>query len=182
MLVRHHELNRLDALDDIWDDAEEWFADLEETHTSQPSLVFFRSISHERSWVTAAGVVLDVAALRASTIDAPRNPRAELALRAGFLALRRIAALLRDPVRARTPRPLDPISITKEEFFEAYDAMVAEGVPVRADREDCWRALRRLAGQLRRRRCSASPASRWRRTPRGHRTARCARAARRSPG
>ena len=138
MLVRHHQLNRLDALDDIWDDAEQWFADLEETHTSQPSLVFFRSISHERSWVTAAGVVLDTAALRASTIDLPRNARAELALRAGFLALRRIATYFEIPFEPR-PTPVDPISITKEEFFEAYDTLVEEGVPVRADREDCWR-------------------------------------------
>lgn len=138
MLVRHHQLDELGALDDIWDDAAAWFADLEETHTSQPSLVFFRSISHERSWVTAAGVILDVAALRASTIDAPRSPRAELAIRAGFLALRRIARYFEIPFDPN-PTPLDPISITKEEFDAAYDAMAAQGLPLRPDREDCWR-------------------------------------------
>ncbi len=84
MILRHHRLARLDALDDIWDEWETWFADIEETHTSQPSLVFFRSISHERSWVTAAGVVLDTAAFRASTLRLSRNPQAELCLRAGY--------------------------------------------------------------------------------------------------
>ena len=36
------------------------------------------------------------------------------------------------------PRPGDAISITKDEFFEACDQMVAAGLPVRADREAAW--------------------------------------------
>src|SRR5581483_6531638 len=91
MIQRHHALNRLDELDEIWDEWESWFSDVEETHTSQPALVFFRSISHDRSWITSAGVVLDTAAVRASTLDLPRNARAELCIRAGYLCLRRIA-------------------------------------------------------------------------------------------
>src|SRR5690349_1655652 len=42
MIIRHSRLQRLDALDEIWDSWETWFADIEETHTSQPSLVLFR--------------------------------------------------------------------------------------------------------------------------------------------
>ena len=138
LVQRHHALARLDALDDIWDEWEEWFADLEETHTSQPSLVFFRSISHERSWITSAGVVLDAAALRASTLHLPRNPQAELCLRAGALSLRRIADYFGIPFDP-DPAPTDPISVTREEFLEAYDALASFGVPVRPDRERCWR-------------------------------------------
>ena len=37
MIIRHYRLERLDALDEIWDDFETWFADIEETHTSQPT-------------------------------------------------------------------------------------------------------------------------------------------------
>jgi len=140
MIRRHHELNRLDALDDLWDDWESWFADIEETHTSQPSLVFFRSISHERSWVTAAGVVLDAAAIRASTLRLPRNARAELCLRAGFLALRRIATYYELPFDP-DPRPDDPISVTREEFLVVYEQLASDGVPVRPDRERCWQAF-----------------------------------------
>jgi len=138
MILRHHRLDRLDALDEIWDEWEVWFTDIEETHTSQPSLVFFRSISHERSWVTSAGVVLDAAALRASTLDLPRNPRAELCLRAGYLAMRRIAAYFDTPFDP-DPSPGDPISISREEFMGAYELLAAEGVPVRDDAEQCWR-------------------------------------------
>lgn len=139
LIRRHHALNRLDALDDIWDEWETWFADIEETHTSQPSLVFFRSISHERSWVTAAGVVLDAASLRASTLDLPRNARAELCLRAGFLALRRIARYYEIPFDP-DPAPDAEISVARDEFMEVYDELVAEGVPVKADADACWRA------------------------------------------
>lgn len=138
MIVRHHLLQRLDALDDIWDDWETWFADIEETHTSQPSLVFFRSISHDRSWITAAGVVLDTAALRASVLDLPRNPQAELCIRSGYLALRRIASYFEISFNP-DPAPDDPISIAREEFDQAYQLLVEEGCPVLPDRDRAWR-------------------------------------------
>ena len=138
MIKRHHALDRLNALDDMWDDFETWFSDIEETHSSQPSLVFFRSITHDRSWITAAGVVLDTAALRASTLDLPREPRAELCLRAGYLSLRRIAAYFSIPYDD-APLPTDPISIDRSEFDGAYDELVAAGVPVKEDRDQCWR-------------------------------------------
>ena len=41
--------------------------------------------------VTASGAVLDGASLLASTVDRPRSPDAELCIRAGYVALRRIA-------------------------------------------------------------------------------------------
>jgi hypothetical protein len=141
MILRHHALARLDALDDLWDEWETWFADIEETHTSQPSLVFFRSISHTRSWVTAAGVVLDTASIRASTLRMPANAQAQLCIRSGYLALRRIAdyfAIPHDP----DPRPDDPISIDRSEFDLMYDQLASFGVPVRPDREACWRDFR----------------------------------------
>ncbi len=141
MIRRHHALARLDALDDLWDDWERWFADLEETHTSQPSLVFFRSISHSRSWVTAAGVVLDTAALRASTLRLPANAQAQLCIRSGYLALRRIADYFGIP-NDHDPRPDDPISIDRSEFEAVYDELASFGVPVRPNREACWQDYR----------------------------------------
>lgn len=138
MIRRHHALARLDALDEIWDEWETWFSDVEETHTSQPSLVFFRSITHDRSWVTSAGAVLDTAALRSSVLALPQNPRAQLCLRAGYLCLRRIAdfyGIDYDP----DPSPDDPISIDRSEFDSAYDELADFGVPVRPQREQCWR-------------------------------------------
>lgn len=68
----------------------------------------------------------------------PRSPQAELCLRAGFLALRRIAAYYEiafDPA----PSPADPIAVSREEFLVEYERLASEGVPVRPDREQCWR-------------------------------------------
>jgi hypothetical protein len=141
MIRRHHALERLEALDQMWDGWEAWFADVEETHTSQPSLVFFRSPTHDRSWIISAGVVLDAASLRASTLDLPRNQQAELCIRAGYLCLRRIADFY-GIAHDRDPRPDGPISIERSEFEAAYDELASDGVPVRPDREQCWRDFR----------------------------------------
>jgi hypothetical protein len=138
MIKRHHALNRLDALDEIWDPWETWFADVEETHTSQPSLVFFRSITHDRSWITSAGTVLDAAAMRSAVLHLPQNARAQLCLRSGYLCLRRIADYFGIP-HDSDPSPDDPISIDRSEFDAAYEELASFGVPVRPQREQCWR-------------------------------------------
>jgi hypothetical protein len=138
MLGRSHRIRGLEYLTPLWEQWEQWFAELEESHTSLAALVFFRSPNPQHSWLTAAGTVLDCAALYSSTLDVPPNPPAELCIRAGYLALRTIADfyLLRyDP----DPEPTDPISITRQEFDEAYDRLQAYGVPLKPDRDQCWR-------------------------------------------
>ena len=125
-------------LDDLWTDWERWFAEVEESHTSYLALSFFRSPHHGRSWVTAAGAVLDSASLRASTLDMPPSWQAELSIRAGYLCLRRIAGSYDIPYDP-DPAPTDPISITRDEFDDLVDELVGEGVPVKADRDQAWR-------------------------------------------
>jgi hypothetical protein len=138
MLIRSHRIRGLDYLTEVWDEWEGWFAALEESHTSLAALVFFRSPKHDRSWVTAAGTVLDCASIYASTVDRPPNPEAQLCIRAGFLALRAIADFYRIPHNAE-PSATDPISVSRAEFEAAYDELYEAGVPVKADREQCWR-------------------------------------------
>lgn len=134
-------LARIAGLEDttgIWHDWARWFADIEETHISTPSLVYFRSPQPERSWVTAAGAVLDAASLLVATIDIDRQPQAELCIRAGYIALRRISDFYTLPYDA-DPRPDDPISVRRDEFDATYDRLRAAGAPVRADRDRAWR-------------------------------------------
>jgi hypothetical protein len=138
LLRRAHVIGWLDQLDDLWIDWERWFVEIEESHTSNAALPFFRSQHPERSWITAAGCVLDAAALTASCVDVPRNYRAELCVRSGYLSLRHIAAVFDigfDP----DPSATDPISVTREEFDEVVDDLVANGVPIRGDRDQAWR-------------------------------------------
>lgn len=68
MLIRYARIRELDNLTVIWQTWEVWFADLEETHTSLPALPFFRSPQPGHSWITAAGALLDAAALYVATV------------------------------------------------------------------------------------------------------------------
>jgi hypothetical protein len=138
LLLRALRIGWLEQLDDLWVDWERWFVEVEESHTSNASLPFFRSQHPERSWLTAAGCVLDTAALRASSLELPRTFKAELCLRSGYLALRHLADLF-DIDYDEAPSPGDPISITRDEFEEVLDRLAAEGAPVRADRDAAWR-------------------------------------------
>jgi hypothetical protein len=138
LLTRMYLIHGLDRLTQIWPDWEQWFIEIEETHTSIPALPFFRSPVPQHSWVTAAGVILDVAAVRSSSLDLPRDPDAELCLRAGYLSLRRIAAFFRilfDP----DPRPDDPISVNRDEFDALFDDLARRGLPMKPDRDQAWR-------------------------------------------
>jgi hypothetical protein len=138
MISRYQRIHGLDQLSQVWKTWEAWFVDIEESHTSLAALVFFRSPQPEHSWVTAAGAVLDAASLTRSTVEIPTDPQADLCIRAGYLALRRIADFFRveyDP----DPRPDDPISISREEFMEACQQLVAQGVPLKPDQEQAWR-------------------------------------------
>ncbi len=141
LLTRFHELNRMHMLDDLWTVWELWFVDIDETHTSLAALSFFRSPQSDRSWVTASGAVLDAASLAASTLDIPNNGQANLCIRAGYIALRHISDFFGLPYDPN-PRPDDPISVTREEFDQAYDALVEAGMPVKPDRDDAWKNFR----------------------------------------
>jgi hypothetical protein len=128
----------LDALHDLWQQWEVWFADIGESHTSLAALVFFRSPKPSMSWITAAGTVMDAAALVESTLDKPWDVRARLCIRAGFVALRQICDFFRISYDA-DPQADDPISISQDEYNEVYEQLKAAGLPVVADREQAWR-------------------------------------------
>jgi len=140
LLVRYFRIGAIDRLSEVWENWEVWFANIDETHTSLAALSHFRSPTPHRSWVTAAGAVLDAAALSNSILAIPHHPNADLCLRAGYVALRRIAdffGIEHDP----NPRPYDPISIAREEYNEAYERLAAEGLPMKPDREEGWLAF-----------------------------------------
>lgn len=137
-LLRYHRIGWLDRLDEEWQQWEEWFAEIEESHTTYPALAFFRSPDPHRSWVTAGGAVLDTASLYASTLETPTNAPAGVCIRAGYIALRRIAEFFGIPFDP-DPSSDGPISISRDEYDEVYEALVAEGLSVRQDQEEAWR-------------------------------------------
>jgi hypothetical protein len=131
-------VGRLENLRELWAGWEDWFVDLDESHSSFPALVFFRSVHPDQSWITTAGAILDGASLFASSVDVPRQPEPEFMIRSGYLALRHLADFFQIPVD-HDPRPDDPISITREEYDVAYLRLLEAGVPVKPDRERAWR-------------------------------------------
>ncbi len=134
MLSRFHRIGVWDQLHDEWRGWERWFADLEETHTSIAALAFYRSPQPDHSWIVAAGTVLDAASLLRSLVDVPRDPQADLAIRGGYVALRRIADYFRITYDAH-PQPTDPTAVTREMFEAAADELATAGLMLREDRD-----------------------------------------------
>ena len=139
MLLRFHRNQGLEKLSDYWKVWEAWFADIEESHTTLPALIFFRSPRPENSWVTAAGAVLDAASITLSAIEIPYDVSAALSIRAGFLALRRIATYFDIPNPQAPHYPDTPICVDRKEFDDLLNQLAGAGLPLKPDREQAWR-------------------------------------------
>jgi hypothetical protein len=140
MVQRFWRLERMSELHEVWVEWERWFVDVEETHASFSALAFFRSPQTDHSWVTAAGAVLDGAALTISSIDVLHDVQADICIRAGYLSLRRIAGGFGIGFDAE-PAPDAPISITRQEWDDAMDDLASAGVPIKPDRDEAWRSF-----------------------------------------
>jgi hypothetical protein len=138
MLTRMHRLSGFGALHPMWERWEQWFAEVEETHTSLPVLVFYRSQQPSQSWVNAAGAMMDAAALVRSSVAIPMDVQADLMIRAGYLALGRIASFFNVPIAA-TPLPTEATSINRMRFDAALRVLAEAGVPLVDDRDQAWR-------------------------------------------
>jgi hypothetical protein len=139
LITRYARIGWLDRIDeDVFARWESWFIDIEESHTSQPSLVFFRSPHPERSWITAAGCVLDTASIVNAALDRPHDAQCDIMIRTGFLTLRRIADFFEIPYDP-DPAPTDPISVSRREFDLLCVELTALGIPLRSDHDQAWR-------------------------------------------
>jgi len=122
-------------LDELWVDWGHWFITLGETHTSEPSLNFYRSPRVNRSWLTAATAILDAAALRNTLVAAPFSVRAEMTHRSGVEALAGIAHFFF--VR---PEGEDEhyTLLTREDFDAEAARLEADDLPLVEDRAQAW--------------------------------------------
>jgi hypothetical protein len=139
MLLRFGRIHGLDKLGEYWRTWETWFADIEESHSTLATLVFFRSPRPEMSWITAAGAVLDAASLTLSAVEVPYEPSAALCIRAGYLSLHRITHYFGIPLPHDPHFPDDPISINRSEFDATLAQLERAGLPIKHDREQAWK-------------------------------------------
>ena len=137
MLTRFDWLHGLEELHEMWLRWEQWFAELEETHTSLPILSLYRSQRPELSWVNAAGAIMDAAALTRSVVDMPDDVQADLCIRAGYLAVQRVADFFNLPY-PHHPKQDDPTSISRARFDEVCAVLEGAGVTLKADRDQAW--------------------------------------------
>lgn len=139
LLTRLNAIGRAHPIEEGWAEWEGWFVELGETHTSFPALIYFRSASPDRSWLTAAETALDTAALVNCLGFEARPGSAELMLRSGALALRSIADFYRvEPEMSQLGTGVDSLSITRDDFDMLVDAIASAGVPVPDGRDAAW--------------------------------------------
>ena len=141
LLARHQLVGILDRLPAFYDDWERWAADVAESHTTYPMLVYFRSARPLDSWVTGVLAVLDSAAIYLAVCPSRAPSEARLCLRMGYTCLRDIADVLRlgyDP----DPLPDDPIELRYQEFATAVSELQQVGFPVEQPAEAAWLQFR----------------------------------------
>jgi hypothetical protein len=122
----------------LWRDWELLFCQMTESHLSLPAVIYFRSPNPAHHWLTASGTVMDAAAFVRSTLDIPPDPQADLCIRAGYLLLQRIGDFVGIGLQPNPHFPSTGISITREDFDDAYVQLQAAGVPLKADRDAAW--------------------------------------------
>jgi len=108
-----------------WDD---WCADVYDSHTAYPMLLWFRSRQAGRSWSVGLGIVLETATYILAAVDEPKHHEAQ--------SLYRRAVMLLDSIRGHEhiklpPPPVISDEVIREQFQVVYDALVEFGLPVR---------------------------------------------------
>jgi len=137
LLARHQITDMVERLGGLYRDWEVCTADLAESHTNYPVLLFFRSPHPLRSWILAVLAVLDAAALQLALCPSSAPVEARLVLRMGFESLREIADVLKIPYDP-DPLPTDPIQLTEAEFAHGLARLTAVGFPLERTAEEAW--------------------------------------------
>jgi len=124
--VREGDLHPLYAEFRSWD---VWCADVYDSHTAYPMLLWFRSRQPGRSWTVGLGIVLEAASYVMSAVDQPGHHEAQM--------LYRRAVMLIDAIRSsgHVKDAEGILGMSEDEiraqFQRAYDATVELGLPVR---------------------------------------------------
>lgn len=137
LLARHQIVGIADTLPDLYAAWEEWSAELAESHTTYPVLLFFRSPEAWYSWLIGLLSVLDAAAMHLALSPENASSQARLCLRMGFTALNRIALTLGWKVDP-DPNPAGPIALRYEEFEEAVTMLEENGFVTERSAHDAW--------------------------------------------
>ena len=141
LLIRHQLVGTVDNLANLFAEWERWAADVAESHSTYPSLLYLRSPRSTNSWIVSLVAVMDAAALLLA-IDPEGAPiEARMCIRMGFTCLRDIARATRIPYDP-DPQPEDPLVMTRAQFDDARDRLLASGFPTSRTADEAWAHFR----------------------------------------
>jgi hypothetical protein len=146
VLAQAYRLGLAQELDQFWNTWEEWFTDMAETHLSNSDVIFYRSSQPGTSWITTAGALLDACSLFSSTVDRQDVPWLQLCYKAGCRTLADIATDVGIPLDSALASNIS-IHVTRAEYDAACEQLSSAGVPLKADREESWRAFASMRSQ-----------------------------------
>ena len=132
-VIRHLKLGLMSDLGPLLREAQQWIAEVMETHLAYPVLTYFRSSHDDESWVGTLGALLDASTLLITTLDADHRGQAEITLRLGSHLVRDFTGFFRLPAS-------DGPGVEFDEFATAYRALGELGAPLRP-LEDAWPAF-----------------------------------------
>lgn len=125
----------------LWQQWLEWFEDLASSGSTLSGELYLRSSRWDRSWISAAGAVLDAAALADAAIDLATDPAADHLVRNGSRALLQVLEPLRLQCPADAAWPQTPVNVTQDEFEQAYDHFQQSGLPMKPDKAAAWKSF-----------------------------------------
>ena len=127
----------LENLRDLYRGWERWAADVSESHSNYPVLIFLRSQEPTRNWLVGLLALMDSAALHLALNPSTAGGEPRLAVRMGFVCLRELAdtlGLQYDP----DPDPDTPITLTYEEYLTGIARLETAGYPMERTPRDAW--------------------------------------------
>lgn len=137
LLIRHQLIASVSNLPVLFEDWERWAADVAESHTSYPSLLYLRSPRSKNSWIVSLVAIMDAAALSLALDPEGAPIEARFCVRMGFTCMRDIARVRAIPFDP-DPSPDQPITLPREEFDSACDRLAAIGFSMTRPPEEAW--------------------------------------------
>jgi hypothetical protein len=119
---------------------------MNETHISNIQVIFYRSAQRGTSWITTAGAILDASALFSSTVDRQDVPWLNFCFQAGCHTLSDIATDVGIPLVSLLASDAS-IHVTRAEYAAACEELTSAGLPLKADRDESWRAFVSMRSQ-----------------------------------
>jgi hypothetical protein len=126
-----------DDLGRLMIDAQQWAAQLMESHLAYPGLAFFRSSHDYESWVGTLGTLLDAATLLMTTVEGARSGQSRLFFNLGRHATGDLARYF------HLEDALHDAGIERAEFERACDRLESAGYALR-ERNDAWNRFAEL--------------------------------------